>query len=147
MPRMDAAEVQPHVAATREDENEDENQVAIGRHPRSLFLRASYTSPARFSSYTGTKSAGDHGWYGFTSSMEKMHADMAAIGPSGTTDLDFVRLMLPHHRSAIDMAKTQLLYGKDPQMRRLVQEIITDQQSEIALMELWLKQRDRQKHE
>jgi len=33
-----------------------------------------------------------------------------------------------------------LLYGKDPQMRRLAQEIITDQQSEIQLMQLWLKQ-------
>jgi len=33
-----------------------------------------------------------------------------------------------------------LLYGKDPQMRRLAQEIITDQQSEVDLMNLWLKQ-------
>jgi hypothetical protein len=40
------------------------------------------------------------------------------------------------------MAKALLLYGKDPQMRRLAQEIITDQQSEIELMQLWLKQRD-----
>jgi uncharacterized protein (DUF305 family) len=48
--------------------------------------------------------------------------------------------MLPHHQAAIEMAKTQLLYGKDPQMRRLAQEILTDQQSEIQLMQLWLKQ-------
>jgi hypothetical protein len=41
---------------------------------------------------------------------------------------------------AVDHFKTQLLYGKDPQMRRLAQEIITDQQSEIELMNLWLKQ-------
>jgi uncharacterized protein (DUF305 family) len=34
-----------------------------------------------------------------------------------------------------------LLYSTDPQMRRLAQEIITDQQSEIALMHLWLQQR------
>jgi uncharacterized protein (DUF305 family) len=40
------------------------------------------------------------------------------------------------------MAKAELLYGKDPQMRRLAQEIITDQQSEIELMQLWLQQRD-----
>jgi uncharacterized protein (DUF305 family) len=53
-----------------------------------------------------------------------------------------VRLMLPHHQAAIDMAKTQLLYGKDPQMRRLAQEIITDQQLEIELMQRWLKQQD-----
>jgi len=76
--------------------------------------------------------------------MEKMHGAMAAIAPSGATDVDFVRLMLPHHQAAIDMAKTQLLYGKDPQMRRLAQEIITDQQSEIELMQLWLKQHDPQ---
>jgi len=77
--------------------------------------------------------------------MEKMHGAMAAIGPSGAADVDFVRLMLPHHQAAVDMAKTQLLYGKDPQMRRLAQEIITDQQSEIQLMQLWLKQHDPQK--
>ena len=69
-----------------------------------------------------------------------MHAAMAAVEPSGSSDVNFVRLMLPHHQAAIEMAKTQLLYGKDPQMRRLAQEIITDQQSEIQLMQLWLKQ-------
>ena len=66
---------------------------------------------------------------------------MGAIDRSGNSDVDFVRLMLPHHQAALDMAKTQLLYGKDPQMRRLAQEIITDQQSEIELMQRWLKQR------
>ena len=65
---------------------------------------------------------------------------MASVEPSGDGDTDFVRLMLPHHQAAIDMARTQLMYGKDPQMRRLAQEIITDQQSEIELMQLWLKQ-------
>jgi len=69
-----------------------------------------------------------------------MHMAMEAVKPSGNSDVDFVRLMLPHHQAAIDMAKTQLLYGQDPQMRRLAQEIITDQQLEIELMERWLKQ-------
>jgi len=55
------------------------------------------------------------------------------------TGPNFVRLMLPHHQAAIDMAKTELIYGKDPQMRRLAQEIITDQQLEIELMQRWLK--------
>ncbi len=65
---------------------------------------------------------------------------MGAIQRSGNNDVDFVRLMLPHHQAALDMAKTQLLYGKDPQMRRLAQEIITDQESEIELMQRWLRQ-------
>jgi uncharacterized protein (DUF305 family) len=83
----------------------------------------------------------DRNWAELGSSMEKMHQAMASVESSGDGDVDFVRLMLPHHQAAIDMAKTQLIYGKDPQMRRLAQEIITDQQSEIALMQLWLTQR------
>jgi uncharacterized protein (DUF305 family) len=80
------------------------------------------------------------GWSELIASMDKMHMAMGAIKRSGNSDIDFVRLMLPHHQGAIDMAKTQLLYGKDPQMRRLAQEIITDQQLEIELMQRWLKQ-------
>jgi uncharacterized protein (DUF305 family) len=79
-------------------------------------------------------------WSELISSMEKMHMAMGEVKESGDNDVDFVRLMLPHHQAAIDMAKTELLYGKDPQMRRLAQEIVTDQQSEIALMQHWLKQ-------
>ena len=84
-------------------------------------------------------------WSDLNAAMERMHSAMASIERSGNSDTDFVRLMLPHHQAAIDMARTQLLYGKDPQMRRLAQEIITDQQSEIELMQLWLKQHGPQK--
>src|SRR5215510_2339830 len=91
--------------------------------------------------HLGKRLAVDSNWSELISSMKKMHRAMASVEASGDEDEDFVRLMLPHHQAAIDMAKTQLLYGQDPQMRRLAQEIITDQQSEIALMHLWLTQR------
>jgi len=81
-------------------------------------------------------------WSELIASMDKMHMAMGAVARSGDRDADFVRLMLPHHQGAIDMAKTELLYGKDPRMRRLAQEIITDQQLEIELMQRWLKQRE-----
>jgi len=84
----------------------------------------------------------DPNWSELIASMDKMHMAMAAIKESGNADVDFVRLMLPHHQAAIDMAKTQILHGKDPGMRRLAQEIITDQQSEIELMQRWLKQQE-----
>ena len=87
-----------------------------------------------------TTSENESAWTGLQSSMERMHLAMQSIAASGDGDADFVKLMIPHHQAAIDMAKTQLLYGKDPQMRRLAQEIIADQQSEIELMNLWLKQ-------
>src|SRR5262249_51797564 len=69
--------------------------------------------------------------------IDRMHAAMSSAQHTGDADLDFVNLMLPHHRGAVDMAKTEILYGKDPQMRRLAQEIVTDQESEIQLMRLW----------
>ena len=74
--------------------------------------------------------------------MNVMHKGMHSAPYTGEPDRDFVTMMIPHHQGAIDMAKALLLYGKDPQMRRLAQEIITDQQSEIELMQLWLKQHD-----
>ena len=92
----------------------------------------------RGSPESGTATA-DRNWTELISSMEKMHLAMGSVAPSGDTDADFVRLMLPHHQAAVDMAKSQLLYGQSPQMRRLAQEIIADQQSEIDLMRLWLK--------
>ena len=88
----------------------------------------------------GNQAAADDDWSELVVSMDKMHMAMDAVKRSGDSDVDFVRLMLPHHQAAIDMAKTELLYGKDAQMRRLAQEIITDQQLEIELMQRWLKQ-------
>jgi len=84
----------------------------------------------------------DPHWVELMKSMETMHSGIAAVGPSGNVDADFVNLMLPHHQAAVDMAKTELLHGGDPQMRRLAQEVIADQESEIQLMRLWL---DRQR--
>ena len=87
----------------------------------------------------GAEADGPH-WSGLVGSMMKMHDDMSAIARTGHADADFVRLMLPHHQAAVDMARVELLYGKDPQMRRLAQEIIADQHREIELMQLWLRQ-------
>jgi len=78
-------------------------------------------------------------WEGLMDSMTRMHAAMSSTGPSADPDRDFVALMLPHHQAAIDMARIELTFGKDPQLRRLAQEIVTDQESEIQLMRLWEK--------
>jgi uncharacterized protein (DUF305 family) len=82
----------------------------------------------------------DPAWSELIAGMDKMHMAMGAVKRSGNTDIDFVRLMLPHHQAAVEMAKAELLYGKNAQMRRLAQEIITEQQLEIELMQRWLQQ-------
>lgn len=70
--------------------------------------------------------------------MARMDDGMAQAPMGAGPDRDFVTMMIPHHQGGIDMAKVMLVYGKDPQMRRLAQAIVTDQQNEIELMRLWL---------
>ena len=72
-------------------------------------------------------------------SMERMDRQMATALMNGNADHDFASMMIPHHKGAIDMAKAELIYGKNPVMRRLAQEILVDQQSEIDAMQLWLE--------
>jgi uncharacterized protein (DUF305 family) len=70
-----------------------------------------------------------------------MDSGMKAAPMNGNIDHDFAAMMIPHHQGAIDMAKAELIYGKDPVMRRLAKEIIVDQQSEIEVMQLWLSKK------
>lgn len=71
--------------------------------------------------------------------MDKMMAGMK-IKPSGDVDHDFSAMMIPHHQGAIDMAQAELRYGHNEQLRRIAQEIILEQQQEIAAMRLALGQ-------
>ncbi|HEX4159867.1 MAG TPA: DUF305 domain-containing protein [Rhizomicrobium sp.] len=65
--------------------------------------------------------------------MTKM-MDGMTVKPTGDVDRDFVAVMVPHHQGAIDMAVAVLRYGHNEKIRRLAQEIIVDQQQEIAAM-------------
>jgi uncharacterized protein (DUF305 family) len=73
----------------------------------------------------------------FKAANDKMHAGMA-IPFTGNADEDFIKGMLPHHQGAVDMAKIVLEHGKDPAVRKLAEEIIKAQDTEIALMKAWL---------
>jgi uncharacterized protein (DUF305 family) len=74
-------------------------------------------------------------------SMSRMDNGMKSAPMNGNVDHDFAAMMMPHHQGAIDMAKAELIYGKDPVMRRLAEEIVVDQQSEIEAMQLWLNKK------
>lgn len=74
----------------------------------------------------------------YAKGMNTMHSDMMLGIAEPVADMAFARGMLPHHRGAMDMAKVQLQYGTDEEMRKLAQDIIDAQQPEIELMQSWI---------
>ncbi len=70
----------------------------------------------------------------YAKSMENMHGEMTLGVSDPVPDMAFARGMLPHHIAAVDMAKVQLEYGTDEEMRQLAQDIIDTQQTEIDMM-------------
>ncbi len=75
----------------------------------------------------------------YAGAMDKMHQDMMAVKPTGDADVDFVRGMIPHHQGAVDMAKVVLEKGKDPEIKKMAEQVIKAQESEILFMNNWLK--------
>jgi uncharacterized membrane protein YbhN (UPF0104 family) len=67
-----------------------------------------------------------------------MHHAMAAP-LTGDVNVDFARGMIPHHQGAVEMAKIMLQHGRDPELRKLAQEIVASQEKEIAFLQDWLR--------
>jgi uncharacterized protein (DUF305 family) len=73
--------------------------------------------------------------------MTAMDGMMSAMPTesSGMVDADFLLMMIPHHQSAIDMARVELEQGADEETRTMAQEIIDAQEAEIAEMRTMLE--------
>lgn len=82
----------------------------------------------------------------YDDAMMKMHENMAKVTPTGDADTDFVTGMIPHHQGAIDMAKIEVEKGKDPEIKKLAQDIIKAQEKEIEFMNKWLEKNHPAKH-
>jgi predicted outer membrane protein len=76
-------------------------------------------------------------WRQFTIESElalsKMSLAMTAE-PTGDVDRDFVAMMMPHHQGAIDIARAELKYGRNEELRRLARDIIVEQEREMLVM-------------
>jgi uncharacterized protein (DUF305 family) len=87
---------------------------------------------------TGAALAQDTGYQqAMMDAHKKMMEDMMAMKSTGDPDKDFAMMMVPHHQGAIDMAEVQLKYGKDPQLKKMAQEIIDAQKKEIEEFKKW----------
>lgn len=76
----------------------------------------------------------------FKEANDRMHREMD-IAFTGDADADFARGMIPHHKGAVDMARIVLQHGKDPEIRKLAEEVIRTQEAEIKMMSEWLAAR------
>jgi uncharacterized protein (DUF305 family) len=70
--------------------------------------------------------------------MDTMMANMPMTS-AGMPDADFLLMMIPHHQSAIDMARCSWNWGTDDATRAMAQEIIDAQEAEIAEMRAMLE--------
>ena len=75
----------------------------------------------------------------YSAAVDKMHAPMVQAIQSPDPDIAFVKGMIPHHQSAVDMAKVVLQYGKDEQAKKWATDVIREQEREIGEMRAWLK--------
>jgi uncharacterized protein (DUF305 family) len=97
-------------------------------------IRAEDMKGMNMSTKPAASTAADKAFAAATKSMMKG----MNVKPTGNPDKDFVLMMMPHHQGAIDMAKVELQYGTDPEMRQLATDIVAAQEKEIAQMKDWL---------
>lgn len=96
----------------------------------------------------GSMDHGGNGAMDMSAMPEPMQGMMSAMGgmmqampmkSSGMADADFLLMMIPHHQSAIDMARIELEEGEDEETRAMAQEIIDAQEAEIEAMRAMLE--------
>lgn len=71
--------------------------------------------------------------------MDENNQLMMQAGMVEDLDVAFVCAMIPHHQSAINMAKAELKHGDNEWAKEMAQKIIDAQEAEIAEMVAWLE--------
>jgi hypothetical protein len=56
------------------------------------------------------------------------------VKPTSDMDHDFAAMMIPHHQGAIEMARAELQYGRNEELRQLARNIVAQQEREISIM-------------
>ncbi|MEU4445268.1 DUF305 domain-containing protein [Actinosynnema sp. NPDC050801] len=75
----------------------------------------------------------DHG--SDMSGMSDADVDVLKQAKDAEFDRVFLDMMIEHHQGAIDMSKTELQQGENPDAKKLAQQIIDSQQAEITEMQ------------
>lgn len=110
--------------------------LAVHAQQASSMPSVSSTVEAQSAPAGGQGATGDS-TAGFKAADERMMKAMHSSAYTGKADEDFVSHMIPHHQGAIDMAEVEAKYGKDPQLKKMANQIIESQRREIETMKRW----------
>lgn len=107
---------------------------------------AASTAHAQASAPSGSTGQGSSAMHlGGSASMD-MHAGMMRgmdamqqMKPTGDADRDFATMMKMHHQQAVEMSQTYLKQAKSPELKKMAQKIVRDQQKEIGQFDKWLQ--------
>jgi uncharacterized protein (DUF305 family) len=69
-----------------------------------------------------------------------MMMDPQELARSESFDRAFIDAMIPHHQSAIEMAKVAYEKSENPRIKKLAENIVSAQQAEIEQMKRWREQ-------
>lgn len=78
------------------------------------------------------------------SGMHEAHARMdqrmrQAMQASGTTEHHFAAMMVPHHEGAVEMARAALPSIRDPELRRMAEKTMQENQRDAEELRAWLQ--------
>ncbi len=71
--------------------------------------------------------------------MSGMGGNSTQAASAAPFDQQFIDMMVPHHMSAVEMAKIAQTRGEHPEIKTLAGNIIADQNKEIGQMQQWRK--------
>jgi len=133
--RTDNQAVLDLAAAIEQEQGPEMEQMAA--------LLESYGEPAPSADMDAMEGM-DHSSSGGMSGMSGMmtEEDMASLEAASGREFDqmWLSMMIEHHTGAVEMARTELEDGSDPQAQQLATDIIEAQEAEIATMEELISQ-------
>ena len=91
------------------------------------------------SSSTAGAAASDHA-AGMQAAQQRMNERMTqAMWQGGDADRSFAAAMIPHHEGAVEMARAALPAIRDPELRRMAEKTIADNEREARQLQTWMQ--------
>lgn len=76
---------------------------------------------------------------GYMQAMMRMHEPMMHGSMMKDADVAWACAMIPHHMGAIEMSKVLLKTGDNPELKKMAEKSMKEQEKEISDLKEWLK--------